>query len=379
MIPWTKIHKGERTEHTLRAMGPLFVWNIISKCNLKCAHCYRESSPELKEADFTDTECINLASEIKKLNPPIVLLSGGEPLLRPNIFDIIKACKDEGLRVGLSTNGTLINTKMAKKIKEAKVDYVGVSIDGREEWHDIFRGSTGSFNASWEGIKLLNNSGVKTGVRFTLTASNSYDLFYVLDKTVQSGTKRFCLYHLVYSGRASSEQDLPLEDKRKLMEKFLLKVREISLKDPEFEVLTTDNPADGIFMLENLADKKEAVSCITAHRGCSAGDRVVYLDSNGDVFPCQFLRDSLLGNVRKKPLFDILNDRNNELLQQFRNKKDHLEGRCGSCRHKEICGGCRARAKAYYGSLWAEDPACYLEQTSTKTEDVLVNESKSIL
>ncbi|MBF0521960.1 MAG: radical SAM protein [Candidatus Omnitrophica bacterium] len=375
MIPITKIFKGERTEHTARKMGPLFVWNVTSRCNLSCGHCYRDSAPGNQPVDLTDERCLSLAQEIKSLNPPIVLLTGGEPLLRKNIFDIIKRCKDVGLRVGLSTNGTLIDENMAKKISAAGVDYVGISVDGKKESHDRFRGLTGAFDASWQGIQYLNEHGVKTGVRFTLTKANSKDLWDILDKTVQAGVKRFCLYHLVYAGRGSADQDMAAQDKRSVMAKFFHKVQEISSRDAQFDVLTTDNPADGIFMLDLVKDKASAISCVMSHQGCSAGDRVVYLDSTGDVYPCQFLRDCSLGNVLEKPLMEIWQDTNNPLLRQLRNKKDFLEGKCGVCTHKEICGGCRARAKAYHGSLWAEDPACYLTEdqlSAGKIKEVLV-------
>ncbi|MBF0531971.1 MAG: radical SAM protein [Candidatus Omnitrophica bacterium] len=362
MISCSKIFKGERTEHTQRKKGPLFVWNVTSRCNLQCGHCYRDASSGNGADDLTDQNCLNFIREIKELNPPIVLLTGGEPLLRGNIFDIIRVCRDEGLSVGLSTNGTLINPDMAKKIQDAGVSYVGISIDGNKEAHDRFRRADGSWEASWQGIESLNKHGVKTGVRFTLTAANRHDLNAVLAKTVISGTKRFCLYHLVYAGRAAAEQDMTVEEKRLCMEGFFKKIREILAVDPEFDVLTTDSPADGVFMLGMVNNKKDALACITSHKGCSAGDRVVYIDSNGDVFPCQFLREYPLGNILEEPLIEIWQNTRNDLLLQLRDKQSYVEGKCGICRHKHICGGCRARAQAYHGSLWAEDPGCYLTE-----------------
>lgn len=367
MIPCTKIFKGERTEHTERTMGPLFVWNVTSRCNLHCSHCYRDSAPGNKPEEMTDKKCLAFVREIKELNPPIVLLTGGEPLLRKNIFDIIRRCKKERLRVGLSTNGTLVDKHTAKKIRASGVDYVGISIDGNQESHDRFRCCQGAYEASWQGLKFLNDEGVKTGVRFTLTAANGRDLEGVLNKTVQSGTKRFCLYHLVYAGRGSADQDVPVEDKRIIMDTFFKTVRDLSRNDPEFEVLTTDNPADGVLLLDRIDHKEEALTCITSHHGCSAGDRVVYIDSTGDVYPCQFLRNERLGNVLEEPLMKIWKNPYNTLLHQLRNKQHFVEGKCGACAHKNICGGCRARAKAYHGSLWAEDPACYIVQRAVNT------------
>lgn len=360
MIPCTKILLGLSNIHNAAGAGPLVVWNITNKCNLKCRHCYRDSSALEPEMGLSNQKTVQLINEIKKLKPPIVLLTGGEPLLKKDIFDIVKGCRAAGLRVGLSTNGTLIDKSMAKKIKASGIDYVGISIDGRKNFHDKFRGMKGAFDLSWAAIKYLNILGIKTGVRFTLTNRNKDDLLYVLDKTFKSGTKRFCLYHLVYSGRATLAMDILPEEKRKIMHNFFSKVKNLCLIDENFEVLTVDNPADAVFMSESLINKKAALNCIKTQAGCPAGDRIVYLDYTGEVYPCQFLREESLGNIKQRPLFDIYNDSRNPLLNRLRNKATFLKGRCGSCAYKEICAGCRARAKSYSGSLWSEDPACYL-------------------
>jgi len=373
MIPCTKILTGKATVHSNSDIGPLFVWNITEKCNLRCAHCYRESDEfSHSPATLSDEKCFRLIDEIKQLNPPIVLLSGGEPLLRKNIFDIIQRCIDAGLRVGLSTNGTLISPEIARKIKEARVSYVGISIDGMEEGHDSFRGTLGAFSSSWKAIGFLNDVGVKTGVRFTLTNSNSGDLLKVLEKTIESGVKRFCLYHLVYSGRGTQVEDLSVDKKREIMEEFFKKVESITEKHKEVEVLTTDNHSDGIYLALHHRQNPESVACISAHGGCSAGSKVVYLDSTGIVYPCQFLRDEPMGDVRKDSLLDIWKNDPSAMTLKFRNKKDFLTGKCGQCAHKDICGGCRARAKAISGSLWSEDSACYL--TAEETAKSLVDQ-----
>lgn len=366
MIPCTKIFKGVRSVHNSRATGPLFVWNITEQCNLRCGHCYRGSGEKPvtgnQKPDLSDVKCMQLVDEIKELNSPIVLLTGGEPLLRKNIFDIVRRCKEAGLRVGISTNGTIIDDDMARKIKASGADYVGISIDGTEGINDRFRGLKGASRLSWSAIEMLNSLGVKTGVRFTIADLNKNDLLDVLHKAFNSGVKRFCLYHLVYSGRGKDLKDVALQEKRDIMDKFFDAARELSSKDESFEVLTTDNPADGVYMMVGgLVDSEAAYSCIRAQGGCSAGDRVVYLDSDGTVYPCQFLRDEPLGNVCERRFSDIWSDTHNSLLNMLRDKDKFLTGRCGACGHKSICGGCRARAKAVSGSLWSEDPACYLE------------------
>lgn len=343
-----------------RRRGPLVVWNIINKCNLKCRHCYRNSKITDSEISLSDEKSIRMIDEIKNLRPPMVILSGGEPLLRKNVFEIVKKCKQAGLKVGLSTNGTLIDENMANRIKKGGVDYVGISIDGRKIFHDKFRRLNGAFALSWRAIGYLNNLGVKTGVRFTLTNENKDDLFYILDKTFKSGAKRFCLYHLVYCGRASMAMDIPPPEKRKIMEDFFSKTEALSSINEDFEVLTADNPADAIFMMEASAKNKKVINRIKGMGGCSAGERLIYIDSSGKVYPCQFLRNEPLGNVMRKSIPDIWKNKNNLFLKSLRNKSRFLKGRCGICAYKEMCNGCRARAKSSHGSLWGEDPACYL-------------------
>lgn len=361
MIPCTKIIKGQGPVHHKQQTGPLVVWNITDKCNLKCNHCYRNSGAANPESAVSNEKSIHLISEIKKLNPPMVILSGGEPLLRKNVFAIMEKCKEAGLKTGLSTNGTLIDEDMAKKIKEIGIDYVGISIDGREIFHDEFRGLKGAFALSWNAIAYLNCLGVKSGVRFTLTNNNHTDLFYILDKTFKSGAKRFCLYHLVYCGRAGIAMDLPAPEKEKIMNDFFSRAETLCLINADFEILTADNPADAIYMMTKTPGNNEAaINRLKGQGGCPAGEKVIYLDSTGEVYPCQFLRDESLGNVTKRPLSDIWNDNGNHLLKKLRNKTGFLKGRCGRCAYKEICQGCRSRAKASTGSLWDQDPACYL-------------------
>jgi radical SAM protein with 4Fe4S-binding SPASM domain len=363
MIPCTKIFKGIKTIHNQQKAGLLFVWNITERCNLRCNHCYRDSSLFNGESELSDEKCIQLIDQIKAIDAHMVLLTGGEPLLRKNVFDIVRRCKESGLRVGISTNGTVIDEDVAWKIKISGADYVGISIDGREEFNDEFRGFKGASSLSWTAIERLNNLGVKTGVRFTITDENKNDLLYMLDKALKSGVKRFCLYHLVYSGRGKDVVDIGPHAKRDIMETFFNKARELSSIYEDFEVLTTDNHADGIYLSKMFADDEAVLRCIKAQGGCSAGNRVVYLDSDGNVYPCQFLRDEPLGNVCKRRLSDIWSDKGNEFLNMIRDKERFLTGRCGACKYRGICGGCRARARAHSGSLWAEDPACYLDES----------------
>jgi radical SAM protein with 4Fe4S-binding SPASM domain len=362
MIPCTKIINRKTNIHNQNQAGPLFVWNITTQCNLSCSHCYRDSGMIRPVLQLSDEKCMQLIDEIKQLHPPIVLFTGGEPLLRKNLFELIRKCKLSGLRVGLSTNGTIIDQDIAGRIKNYDIDYVGISIDGRRSFHDEFRGLKGAFSLSWTAIDHLLSLKVKTGVRFTLTRENQGELLYVLDKAFRSGVKRFCLYHLVYSGRAGLDMDLSAEEKRDFMERFFKIIKTMSSLDEEFQVLTTDNPVDGVYMSKYLIDEALAPEYLKSQSGCSAGKNIVYLDSTGEVYPCQFLRGESLGNAMESSLLDIWSNGHNELLQRLRSKGNFLQGRCGRCIYKEMCSGCRCRAKAYTGCLWGADPACYLQE-----------------
>ena len=365
MIPVTKILKGIRTVHKRTDIGPLFIWDITEKCDLYCAHCHRKPSLYDQEESLSNEKCLSIIEDIAKMNPRILLLAGGEPLLRKNVFDIIDKCKSSGVKVGLLTNGTLINKAMAQIIKDHDVNYVGISIDGKETYHDHFKGKDGSFKLSWSAIDNLLKCGIQTGVRFTLTKENKDDLIYILERSFESGVKRFCLHHLVYSGRVNEVADLNREEKREVMSKFFTRVKQISGLDDEFEVLTAGNHADLIYLSKMLKCDDAVLECINERGGCSAGNKVVYLDPTGVVYPCPFLLDEPMGNINDTPLLKIWNDTENILMNKFRTMSKHITGKCSECRHIKNCGGCRARAKSVSASLWDEDPGCYLNENET--------------
>lgn len=346
---------------------PLVVWNTTNRCNLRCQHCYLNAEDREYRDELTSKEAKAFIRNLGEMAVPVLLFSGGEPLLRRDLIELANLASEQGLRPVLSTNGTLITPARAKELLAAGFQYVGVSIDGGPATHDRFRALKGSFNQALNGIKNSLEAGLKTGVRFTVNRSNQDELAEVLDIVEREGIPRFCMYHLVYSGRGKdiTALDTSQEEKRRLMDWLIHRTRELHAKGVEVEILTTDNHADGIFILQKmLAEQPERAEeikeLLSMHGGCSAGTKFANVDPQGNVHPCQFWQHYTLGNVRERPFSEIWWDENEPLLVSLRGKTARLMGRCGACSFKEYCGGCRIRAEAVSGDLWAEDPACYL-------------------
>jgi radical SAM protein with 4Fe4S-binding SPASM domain len=302
------------------------------------------------------------------MGSPVILFSGGEPTLRKDLPELGAHAIANGLRAVISSNGTLITTDLAKRIAEVGFSYVGISLDGVPETHDRFRGKKGAFDEAIRGIRYCLEAGVKAGVRLTVNKANVMDLPQVLDIVEREGIHRFCMYHLVYAGRGTEivEQDLTHGQSRETIQMLIDKVLDWEERQVPAEILTTDNHADGImiekFLKECRPERLHDVQGLQKrHGGCSAGRKMANVDYRGDVHPCQFWSHATLGNVRDRPFSEIWNDESHPLMAKLRHMADHLEGkRCGACRHRAVCGGCRIRAEVVNGDLWGDDPACYL-------------------
>jgi len=346
---------------------PLVVWNMSRRCNLRCMHCYIQSEDKDYSGELTTEEAKVFIDDLAEHDIPVLLFSGGEPLLRKDFFELARYATDSGIRAVVSTNGTLITKEAAKKMKEAGIEYVGISLDGGPETHNKFRGSPNAFEKSIEGIKNAMDEGLRAGVRFTLNQMNFNDLDEVIDIVVKEGIPRFCMYHLVYAGRGKDIEklDVTKEQSREVIEKLMKKSIELHDAGVDVEILTTDNHADGAYIynyvLENEPERAdEVMELLKMHGGCSAGHKFANVDNLGNVHACQFWGHKTLGNVREKPFSQIWNDKDNEFLTKMREKSKHLKGKCGRCKHNTICGGCRIRAETVHGDIWEEDPQCYL-------------------
>ncbi|MDI6752626.1 MAG: radical SAM protein [bacterium] len=356
MIRITKLLKKEVA---ISAMSkPIVAWNITNRCNLNCCHCYISASDRPYQNELSTEESKGLINDLANMGISLLLFSGGEPLLRPDIFELGALAKERKIESAISSNGSLITMDVAKKIKDSGFSYVGISLDGLNETHNRFRAVNGAFEKALNGLRLLKKEGIKQGVRFTVTKLNVKELSGIIELVLEEGIKRLCIYNLVYTGRGRdiTGYDLDNSERAAYME-YLLKEAD-RLKD-RLEILTVCNPADGVRLLNYMPEeeKERTREHLLMYSGCSAGKRLVCIDSKGNIYPCQFWRKSL-GNIREEGFSKIWNE--DQFLIKLREKEVHLTGRCGECEHKDICGGCRVRAEFTNKDIWAEDPSCYI-------------------
>lgn len=347
---------------------PVVVWNITRACNLRCRHCYTDSGAGRDSGELVTEEALKLINDLAWFEVPAVLFSGGEPLLREDLFDLASYARAKGLRTVLSTNGTLISREMAKKIRSVGFSYVGVSLDGMSAVHDDFRGVSGAFERTVFGIRQLIAAGQKTGLRLTLTDSTMDQIDSIFDLVVKEGIRRVCFYHLVPSGRGKEIFCVKPSRIREKVDLIFDKTEAILRRGYPLEVLTVDNHADGPYLYLKLKGKgspsADSVYQRLAWNGGganSSGVGISCIDSRGEVHPDQFWTHYSLGNVRERKFSEIWSNPEDPLLGKLRRRKDFIRGRCGSCRFFEACGGAlRVRAEIATGDAWAPDPSCYL-------------------
>ncbi|MFW5998543.1 MAG: radical SAM protein [Halanaerobiaceae bacterium] len=376
-----RYHKScKNNTHGVREnMGPVVVWNCTNKCNLKCKHCYSSSTVKEDKNTLSTTEGIKLINDLAEFKVPVLLFSGGEPLLRDDLFYLIKEATDKGIRVVISTNGTLLKEKTVNKLKKLKVSYVGVSIDGMEKTNDKFRGEKGAFQKALEGIRTCKKLSQKVGLRFTINQANYKELDSVFQLVENENIPRICFYHLVYSGRGKNLQEFDLSsgEKKKVIDKIIYWAKRCIEKGNPKEILTVDNHTDGVYLyLKKLKEDPEQAQLIYDKLVLSGGNRsgiaIASIDNKGEVHPDQFTQNINLGNIRNRSFADIWTDSSCEILNKFRNRKKWIQGKCSRCKFMDICNGnLRARAYAVTGDIWAADPACYLENEEIKKEKLM--------
>ena len=347
---------------------PVVVWNATRKCNLKCVHCYAHATDVSTEDELTTEEGRALIDDLAGYGVPVLLFSGGEPLVRKDLPELAAYAVEKGMRAVISTNGTLITPAVARTLKEIGLSYVGISLDGMREVNDRFRGVKGAFDKAVEGIENSRAAGIKVGLRFTINKANVAEIPGIFDLLEEKDIPRVCFYHLVYAGRGSNlvEQDLTHEETRKAVDMIIERTRDLHQRGKPKEVLTVDNHADGPYLYLRLLKEdperaKEVYELLQMNEGNNTGRGIGCVSWNGDVHPDQFWRHYSFGNVRKRPFSEIWSDTSDPLMARLKDKKPHVKGRCASCRWLDICAGnFRVRAEAVTGDLWAPDPACYL-------------------
>ena len=348
--------------------GPVVVWNCTKTCNLNCVHCYARSEAIKYQNELTHEEGLALIDQLADFNVPVILFSGGEPLLRPDFFELANYAASKGIRPTISTNGTRIDEDVAKRLKDMGVGYVGISLDGCEATHDKFRGKPGAFQMALRGIRNCVATGQKVGLRFTITRDNFQDLDSIFDLLEQENIDRVCFYHLVYSGRGSAmvERDLSHEESRQVMDLIIRRTLDFKARGINKEILTVDNHADAVYLYLKMKEKdpvlgERVLKLIQSNGGNRSGMAFGNIDSVGNVHPDQFTQYITLGNVRERPFGEIWTDLSNPIMAGLKDRKPLLKGRCPECAYLNLCNGnFRTRAEAVTGDFWAEDPACYL-------------------
>ena len=347
---------------------PVVVWNMTRACNLKCVHCYAKASESGHEKELTTQEAKAMIDDLAGFGVPVLLFSGGEPLVRGDLVDLARYAVSQGMRAVISTNGTLITKDKARELKSVGLSYVGVSLDGLEEVNDHFRGKKGAFQAALEGIRNCQEVGLKVGLRFTLNRMNVEEVPKIFDLLEQADIPRVCFYHLVYAGRGSEliEEDLDHRQTRAVVDLIIDRTKDLHERGLNKEVLTVDNHADGPYLYLRMVRQKdprsgEVLELLRMNEGNSSGVGIGCISWDGAVHADQFWRHTSFGNIRERPFSEIWTDLSNPIMAKLKEKKRHVKGRCAACSWLDICGGnFRVRAEAVTGDMWAPDPACYL-------------------
>ncbi|MBF0336439.1 MAG: radical SAM protein [Nitrospirae bacterium] len=347
------------------------IWNLTNYCNLSCKHCYSSAKPLTERAYTNGAEVDALTlSEIRAIIPTLydngircVILSGGEPLLRDDIFDIARELKGAGIMTALSTNGLLINEGLKDEITQC-FDYVGVSIDGLPQVHDSFRGLSGAYGRSIDALRMCMDWGLDVGLRFTLSQATYGSLEHIFDIVERQQFPKLYISHLVYSGRGGMLEDLDKATYRSAVTYIIQKTLSYIERDISVKVITGNNDSTAVALLDIVRQRYSTPAYDALYDrlrrwgGNQAAVALVNIGHKGDVKADPFYRE-VAGNIRQQDFGDIWN--NSPFLKQLRQTPRKFKGRCGSCQYIDICNGnSRARAFAIHGDYYAEDPACIL-------------------
>jgi radical SAM protein with 4Fe4S-binding SPASM domain len=366
-----KMAPGDALRYRRRATSdrkPIVVWNSTRACNLRCIHCYYTARARPDPDELTTSQAKAMIDDLAAFGVPVLLFSGGEPLLRGDLLELGRYAVGRGLRTVISTNGTLITPQIASQIGEAGFAYVGISLDGIGATNDRFRGARGAFDAALAGIRACRAAGVRTGLRLTLNQHNYQDLSAIFDLLEEERIPRACFYHLVYAGRGVriQEDDLSLAESRDAVDLIFDRAERLDRQGVDIEILTVDNHTDAPYLLRRIQGRQpgradEVLQLLRGNGGNASGIAISAVDHLGNVHADQFWQHYSFGNVRQRPFGEIWTDTSDPLMAGLKDRKPLLKGRCAACQYLDLCNGnFRVRAEAVYGDVWAPDPACYL-------------------
>lgn len=356
------------SDHSHAERKPVIVWNCTRACNLDCAHCYSYSDGGKGNYEMTIEEGRRLITQLAEFGTPVIIFSGGEPLTRKDVPELVEFAVNQGIRAVISTNGTLLDPDLVAQLKGTGLTYVGVSIDGLEKTHDKFRNRQGAFQDALAGIRVCRNAGLKVGLRCTINMANAAEIPDIFDLIVEEKIPRICFYHLVSTGRGRElERAMLSQDAtRQAVDTIIDYTAKLHSAGHRTEVLTVDNIADGPYLYLRMQKEKhpgaeKVFKLLQKTGGGSTGVGIASVNWDGEVYPDQFWRQHSLGNVRQRPFGEIWSDLSNPLMVKLKEKAKYVKGRCPQCKFLELCGGnFRARAEALTGDMWESDPGCYL-------------------
>ena len=373
--PGDGLRYGEMTPHlagvdkTARGTPrPVVVWNCTRQCNLSCIHCYANASNQRSAEEMDTASGKAFIRDLAEFGVPVILFSGGEPLLRDDLFEMASLAREQGIRIALSTNGTLITEEIADRIRNVGFAEVGISLDGIEPTNDRFRGNRGAYQAAIKGIRNCVAQGLRVSLRLTITRFNYEEIPAIFQLVEEEGVDRVCFYHLAYSGRGNSLQgeDISHSQTKSVVNIICEHTLDLHRRGLPKEVLTVGNHADGVYLYLKLKGQDaqratKVLHLLETNGGNNSGIKIGAIDDQGYVHPDQFWWHYSLGNVLQRKFGDIWMDTSEPLLRGLRNRKELLKGRCARCQYLALCNGnLRVRAEAVFGDVWAEDPACYL-------------------
>lgn len=350
----------------------LVFWETTAACNLECSHCRRlDVSRELSKEDLTTEEGIQLIDELAEMNPLTLVLSGGEPLFRPDIFKLALHAHEKGLRVALASNGTLIDEGVAEKIVSSEIQRVAISLDGADaETHDAFRCQEGSFNKSINAFRTLKRRGMSLQINCTLARHNIHQREEIYGLSVALDVDALHIFMLVPVGCGASLSNqvmLSAEEYEEVLGWLYEKSKNLkphvraTCAPHYFRVIHQKAKAEG----RKLESPKNGMSAMT--KGCLAGTGIVFISHRGEVFPCGYL-PLHCGNVRETPFKEIWHS--SGILNQLRDP-EYLEGKCGICEYRNICLGCRARAYFQNGNYMGPEPMCLYQPKRSSVSEAL--------
>lgn len=362
-------HQRMAVAKSARERKPIVVWNLTRTCNLKCVHCYTDSEACKYSGELTTEQCKAVLDDLAEYKVPAVLFSGGEPLVRPDLFELATYARSKSLHVVASTNGTLITREIAQRFKDLGFAYIGISLDSAiPAVHDEFRGMKGAFEKTMQGFRHCVAVGQKVGLRLTLTRHTAQNLDKLFDFIEREGIDRACFYHLCPSGRGKDLMALTPEESRGAIDTIISRTGDFVARGKRIEILTVDNHADGPYLYlrmlrEGHPRAQQVLEMIGWNGGArhSSGVGIANIDFYGNVHADQFSMYRSFGNVKERKFSEIWQDTSDPIMAGLKDRLPKLEGRCAGCRFRNVCGGSlRARAEISTGNPWAADPLCYL-------------------